>query len=176
MQSRCGTASLQSIWVIMSQARHRAIPSNKRGYEDKIKSRRGDGAAAVLVKANTGKACQAALDFVAPLCTVVCVGITGSDHKVSFRPSIGINKGVRVIGSAVGTRKDTWEAIEFVQRGAVNPAVEMATLDDPTDIAKNFWQGKWLQVGSLTLLTLSQISGKYVIRLGEVAKQHANGA
>ena len=104
----------------------------------KILELTGNGAAAVLVMANTGKAYQAALEFVAPLGTVVCVGIPAREDKVSFHPTLGINKGVRITGSAVGTRQDIWEAIEFVQRGAVKPAVEKASLDNLTDIAKNF--------------------------------------
>ncbi|OQU99917.1 Alcohol dehydrogenase GroES-like domain-containing protein [Cladophialophora immunda] len=113
----------------------------------------GDGAAAVLVMANSDKAYQAALDLVAPYGTFVCVGIPPGDQLVSFHPTLGISKGVRIIGSAVGTRKDIWEAIEFVQRGAVKPAVEMATLDDLSDIAKKF----------------GKASGKYVIRLSDEA-------
>ena len=105
---------------------------------EKILSLTRDGAAAVLVMANTGKGYQAALDFVGPLGTVVCVGIPSRGDEVSFHPTLGINKGVRIVGSAVGTRQDIWEAIEFVQRGAVKPVVDMATLDDLSDIAKNF--------------------------------------
>ncbi|KAJ9604182.1 hypothetical protein H2200_011016 [Cladophialophora chaetospira] len=126
----------------------------------KIRALTTDGAAAVLVMANTGKAYQAALEFVAPLGTVVCVGIPASEDKVSFHPTLGINSGVRIIGSAVGTRKDIWEAIEFVQRGAVKPAIETANLDDLTDIGKNF----------------GKTSGKYVIRLGDEGTGHSNGA
>ncbi|KIW87821.1 uncharacterized protein Z519_11405 [Cladophialophora bantiana CBS 173.52] len=118
----------------------------------------GDGAAAVLVMANSDKAYQAALELVAPYGTFVCVGIPPEDHRVSFHPTLGISKGVRIIGSAVGTRKDIWEAIEFVQRGAVKPAVEMASLDDLNDIAKNF----------------GKTAGKYVIRLSDEASGAAN--
>jgi alcohol dehydrogenase, propanol-preferring len=105
---------------------------------EKIKTLTIDGAAAVLVMANTGKAYQAALQFVAPLGTLVCVGIPGPEDKFNIHPSAGINDGTRIIGSAVGTRKDIWEAIEFVQRGVVKPVVEMATLDDLSKIAENF--------------------------------------
>jgi propanol-preferring alcohol dehydrogenase len=126
--------------------------------------------------ANTGKAYQAALEFVAPLGTVVCVGIPAYEDKVSFHPTLGINKGVRIIGSAVGTRKDIWEAIEFVQRGAVKPAVEMASLDDLTEIAKNFGKVSELLTSVIMSLNSTQTSGKYVIRLGDEATGQANGA
>lgn len=98
----------------------------------------GDGAAAVLVMANSGKAYQAALELVAPYGAFVCVGIPPPDQQVSFHPLLGISKNVRIIGSAVGTRKDIWEAIEFVKRGSVKPMVEMASLNDLSEIAKKF--------------------------------------
>lgn len=98
----------------------------------------GDGAAAVLVMANSSKAYEAALELVAPYGTLVCVGIPPPDQQVRFHPIMCIGKNVRIIGSAVGTRKDIWDAIEFVQRGVVTPVVEMASLDDLSDIAKNF--------------------------------------
>jgi propanol-preferring alcohol dehydrogenase len=141
----------------------------------KIMSLTGDGAAAVLVMANTGKAYQAAMEFVAPLGTLVCVGIPALEDNVSFHPIPFIGRGVRIIGSAVGTRKDIWEAIEFVQRGAVKPAVEMVTLDDLTDIAKNFGKASGPLFFSFVSLTERQTSGKFVIRLADEAKGHANG-
>lgn len=104
----------------------------------KIMALTGDGAAAVVVTANTGKAYQAALDFVAPFGTFVCVGIPTADDKLSFHPTLSIRTGIRIIGSAVGTRQDIWEAIEFVQRGVVKPVVQMASLDDLSEIANNF--------------------------------------
>jgi hypothetical protein len=58
--------------------------------------------------------------------------------KVSFHPLLGISKNIRIIGSAVGTRKDIWDAIEFVKRGVVTPRVQMAGLDDLSDIAQDF--------------------------------------
>jgi propanol-preferring alcohol dehydrogenase len=98
----------------------------------------GGGAAAVLVMANSGRAYEAALELVAPYGTLVCVGIPPPDQQVRFHPHLGIGKNVRIVGSAVGTRKDIWDAVEFVKRGVVTPVVEMAKLDDLSDIARNF--------------------------------------
>ena len=58
----------------------------------KTMSLTGDGVAAAVVMANTGKAYQAALDFVAPLGTPVCVGIPAPEDQVSFHPSLDIDK------------------------------------------------------------------------------------
>ncbi|KAJ9634458.1 hypothetical protein H2204_006283 [Knufia peltigerae] len=96
------------------------------------------GAAAVLVMANSTKAYEAALEFVGPYGALVCVGIPPSDQTMKVHPIATISKNIRIIGSAVGTRKDIWDAIEFVARGVVKPRVQMATLDDLSDIAKNF--------------------------------------
>jgi alcohol dehydrogenase, propanol-preferring len=152
----------------------------KEADEAKILSITKHGADVVLVMANTGKAYEAALEFVAPLGTIVCVGIPALEDKVRFHPSLGINKGARIIGSAVGTRQDIWEAIEFVQRGAVKPAVEMAALEDLTDIAKNFGKVPSKTNSPLPFsyisLTRRQTSGKFVIRLGEDAQNLRNGA
>jgi D-arabinose 1-dehydrogenase-like Zn-dependent alcohol dehydrogenase len=81
---------------------------------------------------------------------------------------MGINDGIRIIGSAVGTRQDIWEAIEFVQRGVVKLVVEMATLDDLSNIADNFGKVRTSISGHgwLELMCL-QTSGKYVLRLAQ---------
>lgn len=106
----------------------------------RIKTLTRDGAAAVLVMANSGRAYEAALELLAPYGTLVCVGIPPPDQKMGFHPHRAIDRGIRIVGSAVGTRKDIWEAIDFVRRGTVNPVVEMAKLDDLSDIAANFGQ------------------------------------
>lgn len=103
-----------------------------------IQTLTGEGAAAVLVMANSSKAYEAALDFVGPYGALVCVGIPPPDQTMRVHPIATISKNIRIIGSAVGTRKDIWDAIEFVARGVVNPRVQMASLDDLSDIAKNF--------------------------------------
>lgn len=100
----------------------------------------GGGAAAVIVTANSIRAYQAALDLVAPYGSYVCVGIPPPGQQVGFDPIALISKNIKLIGSAVGTRQDIWEAIEFVARGQVAPKVEMACLDDLPEISKNFGQ------------------------------------
>ncbi|KAI1608289.1 alcohol dehydrogenase [Exophiala viscosa] len=119
----------------------------------------GYGAAAVLMMANSAKAYEAGLEFVAPYGAFVCVGIPPPEQKVRFHPLLGISKNIRIIGSAVGTRKDIWDAIDFVKRGVVTPRVEKAALDDLTEISKTF----------------QKTPGKYVIRFHEEEKQVSNG-
>jgi propanol-preferring alcohol dehydrogenase len=57
-----------------------------------------------------------------------------------------IDLGVRVIGSAVGTRGDVLEALAFVERGEVKPTVKTARLEQLNEIAGEFGKGTvcWL--------------------------------
>ena len=105
-----------------------------------VKELTGGGAAAVIVTANSIPAYQAALDLVAPYGSYVCVGLTPPGQQVGFDPITLISKNIKLMGSAVGTRKDIWEAIEFVARGQVKPKVEMAVLEDLPEISRNFGQ------------------------------------
>lgn len=111
----------------------------------------GGGAAAVIVAASSIPAYQAALDLVAPNGSYVCVGIPPPGKQVGFDPITLISKNIKLIGSAVGTRQDIWDAIEFVARGQVKPKVEMARLEDLPQISKGFGQvrGKNADPGTL---------------------------
>lgn len=96
---------------------------------------------AAIVTAGVGRAHQAAMDFLVPFGTLVCVGIPPPDQRVSFHPVELVNKGIRIIGSAVGTRQDILEAVEFVSRGVVKASISIASLDDLTDISTKFDKG-----------------------------------
>lgn len=106
------------------------------------KATSGQGVAAVLVAAGSGRAYQDALGMLAPLGTLVCIGIPPPSGTVTFHPLAFISKGYRVIGSAVGTRGDILEAIDFVVRGQVIPIVSSIELGDLPDAAQRFKAGK----------------------------------
>jgi propanol-preferring alcohol dehydrogenase len=55
-----------------------------------------------------------------------------------FHPPTLIDKGIRIIGSAVSTRGDILEAIAFVERGLVKPLILKTKLESLSDIAKEF--------------------------------------
>jgi hypothetical protein len=61
---------------------------------------------------------------------------------VNFHPLLFIDLGIRIIGSAVGTRLDIQEAISFVERGLVKPTVQMTTLDELSEVGEQIIQGK----------------------------------
>jgi propanol-preferring alcohol dehydrogenase len=102
----------------------------------------GAGGAAVLVTAGSGKAYQEALGLLGPFGTLVCIGIPPPSQLVTFHPLLFLDMGVRVIGSAVGTRLDIKEAVAFVQRGLVQPTVSMTTLEELTEVGEKIIQGK----------------------------------
>lgn len=89
----------------------------------------GVGVSAVIACAGVGGAYQSAMEMLAPFGTLMCVGIPPPDQVMSIHPLQFISMGYKIMGSAVGTRKDTLEALEFVKRGLVTPKVQWGTLD-----------------------------------------------
>lgn len=94
------------------------------------------GVSAVLVTVGKATAYEDAFRMLAPFGALVCVGIPSPDEKVTFHPLVLIDRGIRVIGSMVGTRGDIQEAIDFVSRGAVVPDVEVISFDRLADITE----------------------------------------
>ncbi|KAL3441888.1 chaperonin 10-like protein [Aspergillus insuetus] len=95
---------------------------------------KGQGVNAALVIVGKGSAYEDALHSVAPFGSLVCVGIPPPTELVSFHPLLLIDKGIRVIGSMVGTRGDMHEAVEFVVSGRVVPDVQVVEFDQITEI------------------------------------------
>ncbi|KAF3762691.1 hypothetical protein M406DRAFT_72672 [Cryphonectria parasitica EP155] len=114
----------------------------------------GLGAPAVLVCAGVGAAYQTAIEMLAPFGTLVCVGIPPPGQVFSMHPLQFIASGFKVIGTSVGTRRDTLEALEFVRRGLVTPKVQWAELEKMTELMDDVVKGK--------------VQGKYVISLDNV--------
>ncbi|KAF5245909.1 hypothetical protein FAUST_1496 [Fusarium austroamericanum] len=108
------------------------------------------GAKAVIVTAGSGKAYQNAIDLVAVFGTLVCVGIPSPDQAMSLHPLTLIDRGIKLLGTMVGTRTETLEALEFVRRGVVKPIVQTVGFDQIEDLAARFSTdihnstGQWL--------------------------------
>ncbi|KAF5024147.1 hypothetical protein F66182_3781 [Fusarium sp. NRRL 66182] len=96
------------------------------------------GAKAVIVTAGSGKAYQNSIDLVAAFGTLVCVGIPPPDQPMSIHPLTLIDRGIRLLGTLVGTRTETLEALEFVRRGVVKPIVQTVSFDELDDLAERF--------------------------------------
>ncbi|KAL1865790.1 hypothetical protein VTK73DRAFT_5061 [Phialemonium thermophilum] len=111
----------------------------------------GLGASAVIVTVGNAAAYQAAFDMLGPFGKYMCVGVPPIEQVVTFHPLLFIGNGFKMLGSAVGTRKDTLDALEFVKRGVVAPKVEWGKLENLAELIVDVAKGK--------------IQGKYVVRL-----------
>ena len=69
---------------------------------------------------------------------VVCVGIPEGDMKpiASANAGVMVGKALQIVGSAVGTRKEAIEAVEFAARGIVKTHYRVEKLDKLTDVFK----------------------------------------
>tara|TARA_R110002060_G_scaffold39987_2_gene51186 strand:+ start:2309 stop:3448 length:1140 start_codon:yes stop_codon:yes gene_type:complete len=114
------------------------------------------GATAVLVTAGSGRAYQDSLTMLGPFGTLVCIGIPPPTQLVNFHPLQFIDMGIRIIGSAVGTRLDILEAVSFLQRGLVTPVVQMTTLEDLSEVGRQISEGKVSNANSQTGDVLTQ--------------------
>lgn len=102
----------------------------------------GVGVPAVIVCAGVGPAYQSAMDMLAPFGTLMCVGIPPPNGTFSIHPLWFVSLGYKILGSAVGTRRDTLEALEFVKRGLVKPKVQWAALSDLSTLMDHVVKGK----------------------------------
>lgn len=102
----------------------------------------GLGVSAAIVCTGVPAAYQSAFDMLAPFGTLMCVGIPPPAGVFSVHPLMFIANGWKVMGTSVGTRKDTLEALEFVKRGLVKPKVQWADLERLPELMDNVKKGK----------------------------------
>jgi propanol-preferring alcohol dehydrogenase len=75
---------------------------------------------------------------------VVCVGIPEGDvvPMKSANPSLLVAKALQIVGSAVGTRKEAIETLEFAARGIVKTHFRIEKMDKLTDVFQEMHEGK----------------------------------
>ena len=122
----------------------------------------GIGARAVIVAAGVGAAYRAAFSMLGPFGTLMCVGIPPPDHLVNFHPVFFVSKGWRVLGSAVGTRTDILEALEFVKRKLVTPKIQWGKFEDIASLLVDVAKGK-VSVHILFCGYLTQAADRYIL-------------
>lgn len=100
----------------------------------------GGGAHGVVNVSASLAALQQSFFYVRPTGTVVLVGIPGkSTVELPVLPTVGRN--LKIVGSLVGNRKDTQEAVEFFTRGLVQLPVKVAGLSELPRIFEEMEKG-----------------------------------
>lgn len=113
------------------------------GVGDEVKKLTGGlGVSAVFVCTGVPAAYQSAMDMLAPFGTLMCVGIPPPAGVFTVHPWMFIMSGYKIQGTAVGTRRDTLDALEFVKRGLVKPKVQWADLERLSELMDDVSKGK----------------------------------
>lgn len=109
----------------------------------------GYGAHAVICLSGNVAAYTQALQLVRIMGTLVCVGLTLSQWTVSpFQLAI---RGIKVVGSSVGTEEEMDELMQLVVEGHVVPKIEVFELEKLDEVIKRIAEGR--------------LSGKAVLKL-----------
>lgn len=89
----------------------------------------GGGAHAVINVSASATALQQAFAYVRPTGSIVLVGIPGKPIiDLPILPTV--SRQLKIVGSMVGNRKDTQEALEFFARGLIKSPVKVAGLSE----------------------------------------------
>lgn len=104
----------------------------------------GLGAHAVLVMTASNAAYGAAMTLLRFSGTLVCVGIPEGDLKPigSAAPGPLLAQEQRIVGSAVGSRKEAIETLDMARRGIVKTHYRLAKMEELTDIFKEMDEGR----------------------------------
>ncbi|GAW16130.1 hypothetical protein ANO14919_055530 [Xylariales sp. No.14919] len=109
-----------------------------------VKRVTGLGAAAVVVCAGSNKAYGQALSMLRFGGTLVCVGMpTGDQVPIADAfPSSMVQKGQRIVASAVGNRREAAEALEMAARGVVRFPVRTVGMPELQSVFEDMGRGK----------------------------------
>ncbi|CAK7224188.1 hypothetical protein SCUCBS95973_005435 [Sporothrix curviconia] len=98
--------------------------------EHKIKSLTDDfGAHAVVCCPGSEAAYNQGIKLLRPGGTLVCVGLpSNGSYTMPLRPMDMVNRGLHVIGSAVGTEAEMQELLQLASTGAIAPQIDVMPL------------------------------------------------
>ena len=104
----------------------------------------GLGAHAVVVCTANNKAYAQGLDMLRFGGRLVCVGIPEGDLLPisSASPSLMIMKSLQIVGSAVGSRNEAIETMDFAARGIIKTHFRVEKMDKLTDVFKEMDEGR----------------------------------
>ncbi|EXJ79051.1 alcohol dehydrogenase [Capronia epimyces CBS 606.96] len=112
---------------------------------DDVKAATGGlGAAAVVVCTASNAAYAQALRFLKFRGTLVCVGVPeGSPVPIATaNPGTLLTQELRIVGSAVGNRKDAIDTMAMAARGILKTHFELQPMDKLTEVFERMQQGK----------------------------------
>ncbi|KAJ4297583.1 hypothetical protein N0V90_005476 [Kalmusia sp. IMI 367209] len=130
--------------VLESGAEHFIPIDNTSDVADTVKSlTNGLGAHAVIVLTSKNEAYAGAVGLLRHGGTVVCIGVPeGEPVHIAATPGQLIMKSLKIIGVAVGTRKDAIEALDFAARGVVKTHFRLEKLEKLTEVFKEMDEQK----------------------------------
>lgn len=104
----------------------------------------GMGAHAAIVCTAANAAYAQALTFLRFNGTLVCVGIPEHEPKpiMTANPAALIMKQLNVVGSAVGSRREAIETMEFGARGIIKPHFRVEKMDNLTEVFEEMGRGE----------------------------------
>lgn len=104
---------------------------------------KGLGAHAVIICTAANIAYAQSLHFLRYNGTAVCVGIPENEPQAvaSAYPGLFITKHLNITGSAVGTRAEAIETMEFAERGVIKTHFRTEKMDALTDVFKEMEKG-----------------------------------
>lgn len=123
--------------VVDSGAEHFIPVDGTESLADAVKAvTGGHGAHAVVVCTAHQGAYDESVNLLRFGGRVVCVGIPEGDMKpiASATAGVMVGKAVQIVGSAVGTRKEAIEAVEFAARGIVKTHYRVEKMDKLTSV------------------------------------------
>lgn len=104
----------------------------------------GLGAHAVIVCTASNAAYASAIELLRFKGTVVCVGIPEGDMVpiATAMPSILVAKSLKIVGSAVGDRREAIETLDFAARGVVKTHYRVEKMDKLTSVFEEMDKGQ----------------------------------
>ncbi|KAH6677265.1 chaperonin 10-like protein [Halenospora varia] len=105
---------------------------------------KGRGANVVLVVSAANKSYEQALGFLKPQGTLVCIGMPeGAPVPIqSAHPARITNQQFKIIGSAIGNRREAIEALDFAARGLVKCHYKLENMENLSRVFDDMAAGK----------------------------------
>ena len=131
--------------VLKSGAEHFIDHTSSKDLAADVKELTGGlGAHAVIVMTASNAAYATSMNLLRFAGTLVCVGIPEGELQAiaSAAPGPLLQMEKRIVGSAIGTRKEALETMEMAARGVVKTHFKLCKMDELTSVFQEMEQGK----------------------------------